>query len=255
LLYENLQAALEYTPEAFGRVNMLYVPVEVNKTPIKAFVDSGAQVTVMSPACAERCNIMRLIDRRYGGVAKGVGTAKIMGRVHTAQIKIGSIHLASSFTVMEGKHIDLLIGLDMLKRYQANIDLKDMVLRIGDQAVPFLDEAEIPNEHEEEMWNGEPIVAGKDGARVGANSGAVTQEAQQPSQQPSQQSSQGDDSPVIPNSQFGFIRPGAPVALTPTRFPEASITKIMELGFSRGEAIAALEAANGNVDGAIGFLV
>uniref|UniRef100_A0A2P2KI50 Ubiquitin-like domain-containing protein n=1 Tax=Rhizophora mucronata TaxID=61149 RepID=A0A2P2KI50_RHIMU len=56
---ENWAAALEYNPEGFARVVMLYVDMEVNGVPLKAFIDSGAQSTIISKTCAEQCGYVQ----------------------------------------------------------------------------------------------------------------------------------------------------------------------------------------------------
>lgn len=221
---------------------MLYIPVVVNNRPIKAFVDSGAQATVMSPACAEACNIMRLIDKRFSGIARGVGTAKILGRVHSAEIIIGDLSMDCSFTVMEGKDVDLLLGLDMLKRHQAIIDLAQGALIIKNVQVKFLGEADIPK-YEEALLE-EPTVAGPAGMQTGARSGAVTMSSQPPQGAPSATSS-------VSTEQGGGAQ--APASSSP--FPAEDIAKLMDMGFTREQAIQGLEAAGGNLDVAAGILL
>lgn len=72
----------------------------------------------MSTACAERCHIMRLVDTRFSGIATGVGTQRILGRIHMCQIQIEGSFLTSSFSILADQKMDMLLGLDMLKRHQ-----------------------------------------------------------------------------------------------------------------------------------------
>ena len=230
---------------------MLYVNTLVNGVPVKAFVDSGAQATIMSPDCAERCGIVRLMDTRYAGMARGVGTAKILGRVHRAEIQIGGAAMPCAFTVMEGKDVDLLFGLDMLKRYKAKIDLEKNALCFEGIEVPFLHESEIPKSFEEAEMN-EPTVAGPNGTEIGAKSGAVRPKgataagehsvAAGPSAGPSTAQASTSKAPVPSSSRSSF--------------PQHDIQQLVGMfNCSEQEAIQALEMFGGNVEHAASFLL
>lgn len=250
---ENMAHALEYSPESFGRVTMLYIPVEVNGTPIKAFVDSGAQQTIMSPECAERCGIMRLLDRRFAGVARGVGTANILGRVHSAQLKLSDLHLACAFTIMEGRDVDLLFGLDMLKAHQAVIDLSKNVLRIGGREVAFLAEHELPAQaraFENPQNPGQQLLSGSPStATAGSSSGAPS------GGPPTQPRFPGSGNTLGSPPSSSGVRPIPAQATRPaSSHPESSIETLMNLGATREAAIQALDAMGGNVDYAASML-
>ncbi|CAM9692883.1 unnamed protein product [Chrysoparadoxa australica] len=145
-IHENYEMAMEEMPEAFGRVEMLYIDTMINNHHIKAFVDSGAQTTIMSALCVEKCGLQHLVDERFSGEARGVGTCKILGKIHMAQICIGGAFFSCSFTILEKNDVDMLLGLDMLKRHQCSIDLRDNILRMGSGGVvtAFLAEKDLP---------------------------------------------------------------------------------------------------------------
>lgn len=142
----NMETAMESMPEAFGRVVMLYVDMKVNSYPLKCFVDSGAQMTIMTAQCVERCGLSHLIDTRFRGEARGVGSAKILGKIHIVQMELGNGEFYPvSITVLEGGDVEFLLGLDMLKRHRAVINLADNTLQFeGSTAVPFLSEKDLP---------------------------------------------------------------------------------------------------------------
>jgi DNA damage-inducible protein 1 len=228
---ENFEAALEYNPEAFGSVVMLYVNMEVNGCPLKAFVDSGAQTTIMGKNCAEKCGLMRLLDRRFEGMAIGVGKSKILGRVHMAQLTAGGKHIPISITVLEADNMDFLFGLDNMKRHLCCIDLKDNALRFPllDVALPFLPEHEVPKH---DAFNptdavGPGTVQGDPGSR-------------QPT--PPQHAVQRSATPgVAPASN---VTSPSPQQLEPGW--EEKVDRLMVLGFSREQCVRALQSTNGN---------
>ncbi|KAJ2733528.1 DNA damage-inducible protein 1 [Coemansia sp. BCRC 34962] len=235
----NMETALELNPESFASVTMLYIDVIVNGTPVKALVDSGAQATVMSHSCAERCGIMRLVDTRFSGEARGVGKAKILGRVHNAQLVLGSQTLLCSFTVMEGAHIGLLFGLDMLRRHQMCIDLKQNALIIGEELIEFLPEHLAPKGivDDDNPASATPLVSPPAAPQQSALEQPVGVAASDLAQrQQYQQHQQYQPPQPQPQQQHALSH------------SEETISSVMALGVSRDEAIRHLDVAGGNPD-------
>lgn len=95
---------------------------------------------------------MKLLDTRFQGIAQGVGTSRILGRIHAAQIQIGHVFFTTSLTILEDNKIDMLFGLDNLKRHKCCIDLANnqLTLNNGEVSVPFLNDNEILRDFVEE---------------------------------------------------------------------------------------------------------
>lgn len=222
---QNMEMAMEYSPETFGTVVMLYIDCMVNGHPIKAFVDSGAQATIMSQAAAERCNIMRLVDKRWAGIAKGVGTQKIIGRVHMAQIQIKDDFLTTSFSILEEQPMDMLLGLDMLKRHQCCIDLARNVLVIGSTGneAPFLAESDLPE------------CARLSGRSADGKSASELEDQQIAEAMGRSQSEMKKEEPKNKD-----ISPD-------DKFTEENVQNLMSYGFPRDKVIEELKASNGDV--------
>lgn len=118
-----------------------------DKTSVAAYVDTGAQVTVISASAARRAGIYHLMDRRYAGRATGVGHCKVLGRIPARHVYFilgheggcrtdededeyrddddGMVEMdGPALTVLEGtvtQGVDVLLGLDVLQDWEAEI--------------------------------------------------------------------------------------------------------------------------------------
>lgn len=127
------QVMQEY-PEAMGRVLMLYITCKINNHEIQAFCDSGAQTTIMSKKVAIECGLEDYIDTQFQGMATGVGTGKILGRIHIVQLQIGNYFFPCSVSVMDdptggASEMPFLLGLDMMKRHTCIMDFGTGVIK------------------------------------------------------------------------------------------------------------------------------
>lgn len=256
---ENMQLAYDISPESFTSVNMLYIKIKVNNQDVQAFVDSGAQTTIISPKLAAKVGIDRLIDRRFQGEARGVGSQKIEGKIHSVPISIGdsNIEIPCSFIVLD-THVDLLFGLDMLRRHKCVIDLqKDSLFVGGHIEAKFIPELQIENDIFSAGGQGGQKLGGGGGSGFGGSIFSDPNPAG-PGVIPANSTPDPSSSRKIPTNaaaEAAAKRQNVTgSSSSPTAFPDADIKQLTALGFSKQEAIFALEQCKGNVELAAALL-
>ncbi len=240
---ENLEYAQEAIPESFIKVPMLYVDCSVNNVPIHAFVDTGAQSTIMSKSCAEKAGINKIMDPRWTGVAVGVGHGKIIGRVHAAQLEIGGRHFPCAFTIMDSESIgiDLILGLDNLRKHRCCVDLGSGQLSFmnGEVKVPFLAE----NMVQESFHTGgiPPELLAEEEEKAKAKTSPTAKKAAAPI----------PPVPAVVPTAVPAARPQAAAA----NMMEQNIQRLMQEGLSREDAIGVLSGVGGNLEMALMYVL
>ena len=120
----------------------LQIQCEINGFIIPAIVDTGAQVTVMSESCARRCRVANQIDGRYSGKAVGIGSSDILGRINQLQMRVGPITYHNKVSILRQSRVDLIVGLDFLRRFGAEINLDRRILKLNVRGrivrIPFM---------------------------------------------------------------------------------------------------------------------
>ncbi len=124
-------------PELFFQVSLIFIDVNVEQQPIRAFVDTGAQSSLISSKTVEKLGWGDLVDPHFAGIARGVGQSKILGRILMAPMKIGETVYPCQFNVLENDiadgAYDILIGIDFMRRYRVSLSMANNTMTIPDQ--------------------------------------------------------------------------------------------------------------------------
>lgn len=255
---ESLAAVQEYEPELLIPVHMLYIEMEVNGHFIKVFVDTGAQMTIMLRETAVNFGLIRWMDKRYKGIARGVGSAEILGKIHNANMRLGGQQLTGPITVLDQKQGPLMIlGLDFMKRHRCVIDVFNNKFTVGsvdNLQLSFLPESQIPiNPHDAVDYESDKAGtsgAGADAAMTDAGTpGPAAASGSAPSSTPA-----ADITTAAVPAPPAAPAPAAAAAAPASGDLETKIQQLIAFGADRATATRVLQAANGDVDMAANLL-
>ena len=134
---DNYLKAYEEIPQVFIPAKMIHITGKINNHKIKFLVDTGAQVSLLPLNFVTACGLQDLIDNKYHGELKGVGTDKIVGKLHYVEITFPIGVFPGSFTVCKNNSIEAILGIDMMQALGITIDFKKRSLLFGVHSLPF----------------------------------------------------------------------------------------------------------------------
>ena len=139
LIIANRLKADEIIPESYISIPLLKIGVMINNVKVIALVDTGAMITMTSESIANKCGISNLIDTEYQTVISGAGgSEKTIGTVNFIDMMVGEFSLPTTLRIAKERISDMIIGLDVMTKYRAMVDLGNRCLIIQDKKIPFL---------------------------------------------------------------------------------------------------------------------
>lgn len=138
-LNSNFEKAMTYIPHTFIPSKMLYLTAKINNHEIKFLIDTGAQMSILPLSVAIACNLQNVIDDKYNGELKGVGSDKIMGRIHYVELELAYGFYSCGFTICKNDDLVPLIGIDIIRNLGFNINFSKNVISFnnGLHELPF----------------------------------------------------------------------------------------------------------------------
>ena len=118
--------AMEERPEQFIPPIMPYVKCRINGIELIALIDSGSMITCTNLNIAEKCDMISEMDTRVKIPVAGVGNKVSIGQNYGVNVQFGDREITIPIIILDLSltDCDMLIGLDLLRSYRANINFQ-----------------------------------------------------------------------------------------------------------------------------------
>lgn len=120
---------------------MLFITCELEGRLVEMLIDSGASTSAISLSQVKRLGLDKHLNRNIQGKAVGCGNANIEGVLENVACQMGHVEFHLFFLVLDTTTPCLILGLDLMRRFNCIIDLETNNLIFGGKGgvcVPFL---------------------------------------------------------------------------------------------------------------------
>ncbi|VDL85336.1 unnamed protein product [Schistocephalus solidus] len=125
--------------------NRLYLRCTILGQPVLAIINTSCSRTLMSLACARRCNLEDSMDRSLKIHLEDSEETCALGQIHACNLNIRQAFLSISPMVVPDNTHDLVLGLNTLREHQCCVDLTNNQFVIGNSVrVDFMGTPEPP---------------------------------------------------------------------------------------------------------------
>ena len=137
ILNENYMKAYQEIPTSLIPSEMIFLNAKIGENDIRFLVDTGAQVSLLPLDIVKACNLEDILDQRIAGQLKGVGSDRVMGKIHYLEVQLPCGIIPCSFTVCENNNIEPILGIDMMQQMGLVLDFKTRTIKIEDSSIPM----------------------------------------------------------------------------------------------------------------------
>ncbi len=112
------------------RSKTLHLSVEINSCLIEGLVDTGASMSVLAAAAVRELGLMHLVSGSETYKTASGAVTQALGRIGEVPIKVGGVQCNMTFMVVDTDSYDVLLGLDLLIKIGAIVDVEQGLIQI-----------------------------------------------------------------------------------------------------------------------------